>query len=98
MDKHSKHFHDQRKILSPFFSSVDGMLGNEALVVLANLSQLMAAKMKEFISHVHGWINGCIQISVAILYSCMIRGYHIPIPIRDRDPNWELVLGIGLAQ
>ena len=35
----------------------DGMLGKEALVILTNLSLLMAEKLKEPISHVHGWVN-----------------------------------------
>ena len=34
--------------------SIDGMLGREALVVLADLSRLMAAKMDEPMSHVRG--------------------------------------------
>ena len=33
-DKHGKHFHNQRKKISPFFLSVDGILGREALVIL----------------------------------------------------------------
>ena len=37
-DNHSKHCHDQRNYFSPFFLSVNGMLGKESLVVLANFS------------------------------------------------------------
>ena len=37
-DNHGKYFHDQRKHFSPFLLSVDGMLGRESLVVLAQLS------------------------------------------------------------
>ena len=44
-DKHSKHLHNQQKQFSPFFLSVDGILGSKSLVVLENLSQLIAAKM-----------------------------------------------------
>ena len=73
-DKHGKHCHDQRKHFSPFVLSVDGMLGREALVVLANLNQIMAAKMDEPILHVWGWINGGISISFVISYSHMICG------------------------
>ena len=43
--KHSKHCHNQQKHFSPFFFSVDGILGSKSLVVLENLSQLIAAKM-----------------------------------------------------
>ena len=41
-DKHGKNYHDQRKCFSPFFLSVDGMLGRESLVVFSKLSQVMA--------------------------------------------------------
>ena len=37
---------------SPFVISVDGMLGREALAVLADLSRIMAAEIDEPISHV----------------------------------------------
>ena len=47
---------------SLFVFSIAGMLGKEALVVLANLSQLMESKMDDPISHVHGWINDWITI------------------------------------
>ena len=53
-DKHFKHCYDQRKHFSPFVLSIDGILGKEALVVLANLSQLMAKKKDEPISHLRG--------------------------------------------
>ena len=43
-DNHSKHCHDRRKHFSPFFLSVDGMLGREALVLLSQLNICMAEK------------------------------------------------------
>ena len=42
------------------------MTGREELVVLANLSQLMAAKMNETILHMQGCINGQITIAVVM--------------------------------
>ena len=51
-DNHCKHCHEQQKHFSPFFLSVDGMLGREALVVLANFIQLVAEKIDEPILHV----------------------------------------------
>ena len=45
-----------RKI-SPFVLSIRVMLGRESLSVLVQLSQTMAAKVDEVISHVRGWIN-----------------------------------------
>ena len=49
-DKNSKHWHNQRKHFSPFVISVDGMLGRESLVLLSQLSQVMAKKRKEPLS------------------------------------------------
>ena len=37
-DKHGQAFYNQRKNISPFVLSVDGMMGKEALVVLAPFS------------------------------------------------------------
>ena len=51
---------------SPFVLSIDGMLGREALVLLATLSRLMVAKIYKPILHVRGWINGRIIITVVI--------------------------------
>ena len=58
LEKHGNHCHDQQKHFSLFPPSADGMLGKEALVLLANLSQLMAAITEELISHVQGWVSG----------------------------------------
>ena len=76
-EKHGKHCHDQQKHFSPF-SPVGGALGREFLVVLAQLSQIMAAKMDEPILYVRGWINSRIPIAVARSYSQMIRGDQLP--------------------
>ena len=50
-----------------FVLSVNGVLGKEALVVLANLIRLVGAKMDEPILHVQCWINGWISIIVSKL-------------------------------
>ena len=68
-DKHVNHCHDGQNLFSPFVFSVGGMIGRETLVVLANLSRIMAAKMDEPISNVRGWVNGQIAILIARLYS-----------------------------
>ena len=73
------------------------MLGREALVVLAQLSRTMAAKMDEPISHVRGWINDRIAIAVERSYSRMIHGARLPSLLRDREPDWDPESGIGLA-
>ena len=45
--------------------SVYGMFRKEDLVVLTNLSQLIAEKLEEPISHVRDWVNSRIAIMVA---------------------------------
>ena len=72
------------------------MLGRENLALLVNLSQIMAAKMYEPILHVRGWINGQNAITVARMYSRMIRGSQPPSTLQDREPYWDLSLGLGL--
>ena len=44
-DNNGKHCHEQRNYFTSFILSVDGMLGNEALEILDNLSRLIVAKM-----------------------------------------------------
>ena len=52
-DKHGKNFHNKWKHFSLFVLYVDGMTGQEDLVVLANMSRLKAEKTEEHISHIH---------------------------------------------
>ena len=84
-------------IFFPFILSVDGMIGREDLVIVANLSGLMAEKNYEPILHVRGWINGLIAIVVARSYSRMIRGDQLPSPLRDQESDWDLSSDFGLV-
>ena len=54
-----------------FFLSVDGMMGKEALVVLATLSRLMAAKMDKPILHVIDVIDIIDLVNVRIAIADM---------------------------
>ena len=81
-----------------FVLSVDGILGKVAQVVLATLSQLMAAKMEEPISYLKGLVNSRIEIAFARFYYQMLHRDRVPSPLRNRDPNWESVSGLVLAQ
>ena len=45
-----------------------------------------------------GWVNGQIAITVARLYSHIIRGDFLPSTLKDRDPDWGSGLGLGLAK
>ena len=73
-DKHGQACFDQRRHFYPFILSVYGVMGKEALVVLAILSRLMAAKLDEPIFHVTDWVNRRIEIVVVILYSRVLHG------------------------
>ena len=66
-EKHGRHCHEEWKHFSPFVLSVDEILGKEAQVVLATLSQLMTEKIEEHIFHIKGWVNGRIAIDFARL-------------------------------
>ena len=77
------------------FISIDGILVKEALVVITNFSSLVAVKMEEPILHMRGWIYSWIEIAVTRSYSHMIFLDHLPIPLQDREPDWELASGLG---
>ena len=96
-EKHGKQCHDQRKKFSPFVLLADRMLGRESLVMLSQLSQVMAEKRKEPLLQVQGWLNGRVTNAVARSYSQMTRGDWLPSPLRERDPDWDPESGIGLA-
>ena len=74
------------------------MLGREALVVLVNLSRLMAANMDEPIFHVRDWINSWIAIAVSRSYSHIIHRSRLPSLLQDWDTDWDPASGLGLAQ
>ena len=78
--------------------SVDGMMGKEALVLLTNLSQIMAAKMDEPISHITGWVNGWIAIVVARSYYRVLRRALSPSPLRTWEPEWASGSGLRFSQ
>ena len=46
-DKRGKQRNKQKKYFSPFLLSVYGIIGKEALVVINNLSRIMAEKIEE---------------------------------------------------
>ena len=58
------------------------------MVVINDMIWLMSVKMEEPILHVYGWVNVNILVVVAILYSHMIHGSHIPSLLQYRDPDW----------
>ena len=88
----------QETDFSLFVLSVDGTIGKEALVVPANLSQLMEARMEEPILHVLCLVNGQIAIAFMRLYCSMILVACLPSLLWEKNPDWELSLGLGLAE
>ena len=80
-DNHSKHCHDQQKHYSLFVISVEIMLEKEALVLISQLSQVMAEKREEPFSQVWGSLNGRITIAVEGYYSRMICRVRVTSPL-----------------
>ena len=72
-----------------FVLSVDGMLGKEVLIIITNLSRLMAAKLEELISHVRSWVNGQLTILFMRSYYHMFFGYCLPSPLQDQELDWD---------
>ena len=64
-----------------------------ALVV----GRLMSKKLEERISHVCWWVNGWVTIEFLRSYSRMIRGDPLPSPLKDREPDWDPILGLFLT-
>ena len=69
------------------------MMVKDALVILATFSRLMAAKMEEPILHVKVWFNSRIEIAEARLYSRMLHGDWVPIPLQTQDTLGSWVWG-----
>ena len=95
---HSKLSHEQWNVFSPFALSLDDMLNKEVLVVLRDLSRLMAEKFWEPISHVCGWFNSWIIIAAPRSYFRRIQVARLSSTLQYREPYWDLGLGLGLTQ
>ena len=57
----------------------------------------MAEKIEEPLLQVNEWLNGRITIAIARSYSWMIHGARLLSPLREREPGWDLELGIGMT-
>ena len=95
-EKHEQYCYNQRR--HSFFLSVDGMMGEEALVVLTTLSLPMSVKMDKPIYHIIGWVNGRTVVSVASSYSRLICGAQAPIPLWTQKLEWASGSRFFLAQ
>ena len=92
-----KHCNNRRKYFLLFVLSVDRLLGREDLVVLSELSQVMAEKREEPLLQVRGWVNGSITIAVARSYSGIINRARLPSPLWEQEMDWDTGSRIGLA-
>ena len=65
--------------------------------MLYQLSQVVADKREEPLSQVRVCVNGHIAIAIARSYSRMICRARPPSPLWEREPDWDLESGIGIA-
>ena len=86
--KHCKHCNDQWNFFT-FVLSVDRMLGRKSLVLLSQMSIVMAEKSEEPLLQVRGWSNVCITIAVARSYSQIIRIAQHPSPLWEQELDWN---------
>ena len=96
--KHGKNCHKEQKHFSPFVLSIDGIFGEEAKFLLNYVSQIMAKKLEQWVSHVCGWINRQIYIAVVQSQACMLHSTRLTIPLGERDNQWESDSSLGLEQ
>ena len=76
---------------------MDGILAREALVVISQLSRVMSDKREEPLLQVRGWLNGRIEIAIAMSYSRMIFRARLSSPLREQEPDWDPESVIRLA-
>ena len=81
-DNHSHNYHDRQKHFPQYLLLVDGIMGKEDQFLLATLSQLMAAKIDEFILYFAGWVNERIKITVARLYYRVLHGVWVTTSVQ----------------
>ena len=79
--KHGKNCNNQHKHFSTFFISVERMLGREALIMISQLSRVMAEKKVELLSQVRGVgkRTHCNRRFKVLLTS----------PLQEREPGWD---------
>ena len=76
---------------------MDRILGRDYLVVLYQLSQVVADKREEPLSQVRVCVNGHIAIAIARSYSRMICRARLPSHLQEWELGWDKESGIGMA-
>ena len=86
----------QRRHLSPFVASVDGLLGVEATATLKRIASRLASKWKQLYSKTCGYVMSRIAITLVRATHRCIRGSRVPAhKISLQRSQWED--GEGLA-
>ena len=87
----------QRRHFSPFVSSVDGLLGVEAMATLKRIASRLATKWKQSYSKTCGYVKSRIAITLVRVTHCCIQGSQVPAHrISVQQPQWEDGAGLNL--
>ena len=87
----------QRRHLSPFFASVDGLLGVEATANLKTLASRLDTKWRQTYSKTCGYANIRISNNLVRATHRFIRGSRVPHHrISVQRPQWEDGAGLNL--
>ena len=88
---------DQRRNFTPFFCSVDGLIGVEAKEYLRRLSLVLSQKWSAEYSKVYLFIKSRISISIARASHARIRRSRVPInKISNQRMQFEDGSALGL--
>ena len=87
----------QHRNLSPFFASVDGLLGVKATATLKRVASRLATKWKQYYSKTFGYVNSRIVITMVRPTHRCIRGYRVPAHwISVQRPQWKDGAGLNI--
>ena len=90
-------FLQQRPHFSPFFASLDGLLGVEATATLKRLASSLATMWKQSYSKMCGYVKSRITITLVRATHRCIRGSWVPAHrVSVQRPQWEDVEGLNL--
>ena len=87
----------QCRHFSPFFASLDGLLGVEATATLKRLTSRLDTKWKQPYSNTCGYVKSRIVITlVRSTHHCIWRSCVLAHPISVHRPQWEYGAGLNL--
>ena len=87
----------KRRHFYPFFASVDGLLGVEAMDTLKMVASRLATKWKQFYSKTCGYVKSRIVITLVRATHRCIRESRVTVHrISVQRPQWEDGTGLNL--